>query len=50
MFTGKVTNKIIADLERGNLTWMHPWQSGMVPDISPGHSVPEARHTVASTF
>ena len=24
----KVTNKIIADLERGNLTWLHPWQSG----------------------
>jgi antirestriction protein ArdC len=24
----KVTNKIIADLERGNLTWMHPWQAG----------------------
>jgi len=23
----KVTNKIIADLERGNLTWLHPWQS-----------------------
>ena len=24
----KVTNKIIADLEGGNLTWLHPWQSG----------------------
>ena len=24
----KVTNKIIADLERGNLTWLQPWQSG----------------------
>jgi len=24
----KVTNKIIADIERGNLTWLHPWQSG----------------------
>jgi antirestriction protein ArdC len=24
----KVTNKIIADLERGNLTWLHPWKSG----------------------
>ncbi len=24
----KVTNKIIADLERGNLTWIKPWQSG----------------------
>lgn len=24
----RVTNKIIADLERGNLTWLQPWQSG----------------------
>lgn len=24
----KVTNKIIADLEHGNLTWLQPWQSG----------------------
>ena len=24
----KVTNQIIADLERGNLTWLQPWQSG----------------------
>jgi len=24
----KVTNKIISDLEHGNLTWLHPWQSG----------------------
>ena len=24
----KVTNKIIADLERGNLTWLQPWQAG----------------------
>lgn len=24
----KVTNKIIADLERGNLTWLQPWKSG----------------------
>jgi antirestriction protein ArdC len=23
----KVTNRIIADLERGNLTWLRPWQS-----------------------
>ena len=24
----KVTNQIIADLERGNLTWLQPWQAG----------------------
>jgi antirestriction protein ArdC len=24
----KVTSKIISDLERGNLTWLRPWQSG----------------------
>jgi antirestriction protein ArdC len=24
----KVTDKIIADLERGNLTWLQPWQAG----------------------
>ena len=24
----KVTSKIIADLEHGNLTWLQPWQSG----------------------
>jgi antirestriction protein ArdC len=24
----KVTTKIIADLERGNLTWLKPWQAG----------------------
>ena len=24
----RVTNKIIADLERGNLTWSQPWQAG----------------------
>ena len=24
----KVTNKIISDLERGNLTWLQPWQAG----------------------
>jgi len=24
----KVTNKIINDLERGNLTWLQPWQAG----------------------
>jgi antirestriction protein ArdC len=24
----KVTTKIIADLERGNLTWLQPWQAG----------------------
>ena len=24
----RVTNKIIADLERGNLTWLQPWQTG----------------------
>ena len=24
----RVTNKIVADLERGNLTWLQPWQSG----------------------
>ncbi len=24
----RVTNKIIADLERGNLTWLQPWQAG----------------------
>jgi len=23
----RVTNKIIADLERGNLTWLQPWQA-----------------------
>jgi len=24
----RVTNKIIADIERGNLTWLQPWQAG----------------------
>jgi antirestriction protein ArdC len=24
----RVTNKIIADFERGNLTWLQPWQAG----------------------
>ena len=24
----RVTNKILADLERGNLTWLQPWQTG----------------------
>ena len=24
----RVTDKIIADLERGNLTWQQPWQAG----------------------
>jgi antirestriction protein ArdC len=24
----RVTNKILADLERGNLTWLQPWQAG----------------------
>jgi antirestriction protein ArdC len=24
----RVTNKIVADLERGNLTWLQPWQAG----------------------
>jgi antirestriction protein ArdC len=24
----RVTGKIIADLERGNLTWLQPWQAG----------------------
>ena len=24
----RVTNKILADLERGNLTWHQPWQAG----------------------
>jgi antirestriction protein ArdC len=24
----RVTNKIVADLERGNLTWFQPWQAG----------------------
>ena len=24
----RVTNKIIADLERGNLTWLQPWRAG----------------------
>ena len=24
----RITNKIIADLERGNLTWLQPWQAG----------------------
>ena len=24
----RVTDKIIADLERGNLTWLQPWQAG----------------------
>jgi antirestriction protein ArdC len=24
----RVTNKIISDMERGNLTWLQPWQSG----------------------
>ena len=26
----RVTNKIIADLEKGNLTWLQPWQAGHV--------------------
>ena len=24
----RVTSKILADLERGNLTWLQPWQAG----------------------
>jgi antirestriction protein ArdC len=24
----RVTGNIIADLERGNLTWLQPWQAG----------------------
>jgi antirestriction protein ArdC len=24
----RVTRKIIADLERGTLTWLQPWQAG----------------------
>ena len=24
----RVTDKIIADIERGNLTWLQPWQAG----------------------
>jgi antirestriction protein ArdC len=24
----RVTNKIVADLERGNMTWLQPWQAG----------------------
>lgn len=24
----RVTDKIVADLERGNLTWLQPWQAG----------------------
>ena len=24
----RVTGKIIADLERGNLTWLQPWDAG----------------------
>jgi antirestriction protein ArdC len=24
----RVTNKIVADLERGNMTWVQPWQAG----------------------
>ena len=24
----RVTNTIIADLEKGNLTWLQPWQAG----------------------
>ena len=45
----RVTNKIIADIEAGNLTWLQPWQAG-------GHKAgavsrpfaPEAFPTVAS--
>ena len=48
----RVTDKIIADLERGNLTWLQPWQAG-------GHKAgachktayaPEASPIVASMF
>jgi antirestriction protein ArdC len=30
----RVTNKIIADLERGNLTWLQPWQAGHKGPVS----------------
>jgi antirestriction protein ArdC len=40
----RVTGKIIADLERGNLTWLQPWQAGRYQD----RGAPQARLTVAS--
>jgi antirestriction protein ArdC len=31
----RVTNKIVADLERGNLTWLQPWQAGLRHQAGP---------------
>ena len=42
----RVTNKIIADLERGNLTWLQPWQAGH--KAGQGRYAPDARLIVAS--
>lgn len=31
----RVTDKIIADLEKGELTWLRPWNAGNRPSHSP---------------
>jgi antirestriction protein ArdC len=44
----RVTGKIIADLERGNLTWLQPWQAGHQAGRYRGRCAPPARPIVAS--
>ncbi len=45
----RVTNKIIADLERGDLTWLQPWLAALQrahppgPLTTPGEAFPEAQ-------
>jgi antirestriction protein ArdC len=48
----RVTNKILADLERGHLTWLQPWQAGHQagPGRYRGRCAPAARLTAASMF
>ena len=44
----RVTNKIMADLERGNLTWLQPWQADTSGAGITTACAPEASLTVAS--
>jgi antirestriction protein ArdC len=43
----RVTVKIIADLERGNLTWLQPWQAGH--QAGPVCTAPTPRSTCAGS-
>jgi antirestriction protein ArdC len=44
----RVTGKIVADLERGNLTWWQPWHAGHQAAPYQDRYAPQARLTVAS--